>query len=271
MTKKTQNMLSVRRGPAKNRFGAANIFTLIELLVVIAIIAILAAMLMPALQKARESGRSIACLNQNKSLYNIWLMYANDNADHLISFTGKSYWYRQIIDYNYNITNTDHIKDNNKNLLICPSDTFKNGVNSVFTVISYGYNGGFQNPAFASNYLSSCKSGSTLGRPLQKITQVRRNTDKIRVFSDYWRAFGGENGSNKIDCDINEKTRLNAWADLGRYRAHSNGMNTVYFNGSAETTLSRYRHGTCSRADLWNAELFGSVQHLYDKWKSALE
>jgi type II secretory pathway pseudopilin PulG len=64
---------------ARPKCGAAS--TLVELLMVIAIIAILAALLLPALAKAKAKGQGVHCLNNLRQLQMTWLMYAHDSQD----------------------------------------------------------------------------------------------------------------------------------------------------------------------------------------------
>jgi prepilin-type N-terminal cleavage/methylation domain-containing protein len=120
--------MNLRKNPDGHRIRNGNGFTLIELLVVIAIIAILAAMLLPALSRAKANALQTKCLNNLKQLNVAMIMYCGDNLDktpnsNSVVVAGAVmdiwWWYKELDKSYAGIT---HASSSNDVVFQCPMD-----------------------------------------------------------------------------------------------------------------------------------------------------
>lgn len=203
---------------------SAGYFTLIELLIVIAIIAILAGMLLPALNAARNKAGAISCNSLMRSLGQYWIAYS-DNCNGAVFPSRQSYkqnpgtvsYWIDGLTYSSETgfpkhsdtalsTSADRFNRSLVKYLVCPLAERQyrflaaNGYSFDGTApvpVSYGYNPIFS--SYCSMEKNTCGNCSHyhdgMERVIRKISEIKKATSQMPLFGDTWRDSALQNSS----------------------------------------------------------------------------
>jgi prepilin-type N-terminal cleavage/methylation domain-containing protein/prepilin-type processing-associated H-X9-DG protein len=230
-------------------------FTLIELLVVIAVIAVLMAILMPALNLARDQGRKMACANNLYSLALANNLYAVNNDDWAVPcrFTtsqGTTLWtvnpqYRKYIGYEGAEEMPDLSPVQTPKKYKCPSDRQKAWAhaynieqgNKRGTLVSYGYNIEDWYPSVGQPSWSATMGMTVIGHKISTIPQPARKLH-FNEAHDWWSKWRGANYIAGWDV-LGQDGTVNDYKAAGcggptMYR-HNDSANLAFYDGHVDS------------------------------------